>query len=1412
MKKLIFIFLLFGTVCFGQTPLTTTRLTTDTVRMRKLTQLPTHPPTGFKMTDWINDLWLTDSVTHRKVLTDVITTAMKEPTGFLNNTSSHLSFTNHNRTLIISGSAYTTYYRGTPTVHSGDTIQIANTTGLHYIYYNSAGTLVETTVFPGFDQVLVAHVYWNASTGKGLLNWERHGITMDWATHQYLHHTVGSRYENGFGATFGNTTFSIGAGDWHDEDIEHLDALGTTATILYKNGSADYQWDTLQTNYMKLNGANIRYNNGTALADVGANAYVAYWIFVTSDSTMPFVSLMGQRTDVTLADARTNNTYESLVLGTLPYVEMKLLYRVLLRNDATPYEEVKDYRNTSAVGNSNYLATSHTNLSGLTADDHVNYAYLPGRATNQIYNGTNVANGDLTVQGTSDTTRATSYVNLQPYGGGVNIGTQTGATGYTLNNAGFYNSATTVNQSTYPTINASQTAQTLQDGSAFTGTDVTMSTLYQAVKFTASAAHTMGDFQIRIKESADITNTTRTLTGYIYTDNSGVPGTLLEIGKAMSFSEITSTYQVFSVGTTYTLTAGVDYWLVIRQSAAPTGGNIILDSDVSADMGATSANGSAWTKTTARLRYVIRGVTYYGINALSTNNHGIYSTSTNGYGIYGASTNSYGIYGRSTSNIGIYGISTTNVGIYGASTSNIGTYGISTTSVGIYGASTSSYGFYSTSTSGIACGAVINPSSTNTTAEIMRLQRTTSGTAAANIGGSMDWYVEDAAGTAELSGRQSVLLTTATNGAETSAMTWWTRTGGASIAENMRLDGNGSLGLGVTPTATLHLKAGTATIAPIKLTTGTPLATTEAGAMEFDNSHLWFTVANGGARYQLDQQAGTGANTALSNLASVAINLTLDPGTDNTLSLGSSGKTWSDLWLGSGSIINWAASDLTLRHASDSLILSGGYLSIPIIKITGGNPGLGKVLTSDADGDATWQVPATQIDSTRLAYLDKENIFTVPQRVRDTLITRTILPQITDSFKLGDEDHRWKYLFLKSNSVIDFGDGTNNIASTASGLSTKKRFELKDDLTVYSTEAGKTNYQVFINTVDADNMKIMAYEYGSGAKPLYIGGLADATSGLKFDANATNATLTSTGLTVPLIKLTGGTPGLGKVLTSDADGNGNWETPSIANLYLGASDTYAGVDAMTHNAEANAGVAIGMGSLHKNTTGNSNVGVGVNVLHENETSNQNAGFGSAALYNTIAESNTGLGCGSGATNTTGIGNLFAGNNASSSSGAFTGSYNTFLGYHASYPLGQKVDAENSTALGANSYTTKSNQMVYGDANIVENVFKGNMVHPPKSTSTVTAGTGITAAMTSRIIKYTGAAAVDITANPQIADGEDGTIITIVGTSDTNTLKLDDGTGLQLAGGASMTLGIGDTITLTYIASLDLWIEISRSDN
>ncbi len=71
-------------------------------------------------------------------------------------------------------------------------------------------------------------------------------------------------------------------------------------------------------------------------------------------------------------------------------------------------------------------------------------------------------------------------------------------------------------------------------------------------------------------------------------------------------------------------------------------------------------------------------------------------------------------------------------------------------------------------------------------------------------------------------------------------------TGGTEL---VRLTATGGFGIGLTPSAVLHVKAGTAAAgtAPFKLTSGTNLTAPEAGAMEYNGTSLFFTP--GATRY-----------------------------------------------------------------------------------------------------------------------------------------------------------------------------------------------------------------------------------------------------------------------------------------------------------------------------------------------------------------------------------------------------------------------------------------------------------------------------------------------------------------------------------------------------------------------------------
>lgn len=105
-------------------------------------------------------------------------------------------------------------------------------------------------------------------------------------------------------------------------------------------------------------------------------------------------------------------------------------------------------------------------------------------------------------------------------------------------------------------------------------------------------------------------------------------------------------------------------------------------------------------------------------------------------------------------------------------------------------------------------------------------------------------------------------------------------------ANMITVDGtNDRVGIGVaSPAAWLQVKAGTTASAPFKLTSGTNLSTTQAGAIEYDGTHLYFTAANAGTRFQLDQQTSSGITINSTAITSGTANRVLFENASNQVS------------------------------------------------------------------------------------------------------------------------------------------------------------------------------------------------------------------------------------------------------------------------------------------------------------------------------------------------------------------------------------------------------------------------------------------------------------------------------------------------------------------------------------------------
>lgn len=271
--------------------------------------------------------------------------------GFVNRTDSTISFVTGTRVFTIqpAASSYQFYNQGVVFTKAAPlTLTIPNTTQVNFVYFDSTGTLVQSTT--AWDLSVdnpVALIYWNATLGNGFMTEERHMDVMDWSTHYYLHNVFGTQAISGFGAanytlqpaTASNTTnqFSIALGVAADEDIDFNNSGVPAAgpyTVFYRTGATGvWTFDTTPTLPFKNGATYIQANtivtSNWQLTDLTSGQFVNYYVFATTSVTGAFQIILvpGQAIYSTLAAAQAESP-SSVSLTGLPFVEFVLLYQV----------------------------------------------------------------------------------------------------------------------------------------------------------------------------------------------------------------------------------------------------------------------------------------------------------------------------------------------------------------------------------------------------------------------------------------------------------------------------------------------------------------------------------------------------------------------------------------------------------------------------------------------------------------------------------------------------------------------------------------------------------------------------------------------------------------------------------------------------------------------------------------------------------------------------------------------------------------------------------------------------------------------------------------------------------------------------------------------------------------------------
>ena len=343
-----------------------------------------------------------------------------EPTGFPDITTSVFGFDNASRTYTISaiGSEFSNYQLGIKyTYTTPQSAQIPDTEGTWYIYFDQ-GILNVSNVSSDLSsivktKVITSIVYWDATNNEHIyLAEERHGVTMDGVTHLYLHQTEGTKWIRGIsmdsfdvdgnGDDDSSAMFNVNTGQIADENLYITTAAvsSTSIPIFYKDGASGYWRRDLASSIAPIKNA-VAGNNRAAWneytggvwtqTEVANLNFVLVHIFATNDANQPIISIQGQADYNNIITAREGATVElnNLVTTGLPFKEFIPIGTIIYQT-ATAYNNAVKSRVRSTDDGDDYVdfrqftlastgsVNNHSNLAGLTNDDHLQYARVDG--------------------------------------------------------------------------------------------------------------------------------------------------------------------------------------------------------------------------------------------------------------------------------------------------------------------------------------------------------------------------------------------------------------------------------------------------------------------------------------------------------------------------------------------------------------------------------------------------------------------------------------------------------------------------------------------------------------------------------------------------------------------------------------------------------------------------------------------------------------------------------------------------------------------------------------------------------------------------------------------------------------------------------------------------------------------------
>jgi hypothetical protein len=329
------------------------------------------------------------------------------------------------------------------------------------------------------------------------------------------------------------------------------------------------------------------------------------------------------------------------------------------------------------------------------------------------------------------------------------------------------------------------------------------------------------------------------------------------------------------------------------------------------------------------------------------------------------------------------------------------------------------------------------------------------------------------------------------------------------------------------------------------------------------------------------------------------------------------------------------------------------------LKFSGINEGAGKVLTSDATGNATWQDPAGSGSGWSL-----EGNTVTDYDFIGTLNDKPLRFKINNekAGAIGRKDTSFGFYSYNGTSELynsafgsgALGDNTTGAFNTAIGATALN----------YNTK-GSNN--IAVGSAALFNNKEGNYNIATGNNALHNN--TDGSNNIAMGTNALYANTTGIqNVAIGANSISVNTTGNYNVATGTEALQSNTGSWNVAN----------GHQALKANTTGNSNIAIGANSLGSNVGGSNNVAMGSSALQANKTGIQNIAIGEIALSNNVSGSgNVAIG----------YQTLFIG---------AAGSHNTAVGHNADV---LSDNLSNATAIGFDAFVSASNKIRLGNGGV-----------------------------------------------------------------------------------------------------------------